>query len=82
MLSEPAEDGRAQAPGETGGEEEAGEAVHDRELCTHPPRKSGNTIDLSTTFPWEALCAEVAKLKVQRHEPRWHVHRPQPIAHM
>ena len=38
------------------------------ELCTHTPRKSGNTIDLYTTFPWEALCAEVAKLKVQRHE--------------
>ncbi len=38
------------------------------ELCTHTPRKSGNTIDLYTTFPWEALCAEVAKLKVQRHD--------------
>jgi hypothetical protein len=38
------------------------------ELCTHTPRKSGNTIDLYTTFPWEALCAEVVKLKVQRHE--------------
>src|SRR4051812_28597635 len=38
------------------------------ELCTHTPRKSGNTIDLYTTFPWEALCAEVSKLKVQRHE--------------
>ncbi len=38
------------------------------ELCTHTPRKSGNTIDLYTTFPWEALCAEVAKLQVQRHE--------------
>jgi len=33
-----------------------------------PPLKSGNTIDLYTTFPWETLCAEVAKLKVQRHE--------------
>ncbi|MFY0570077.1 hypothetical protein ACN28E_40485 [Archangium lansingense] len=33
------------------------------ELCTHTPRKSGNTIDLYTTFPWEALCAEVAKLQ-------------------
>jgi hypothetical protein len=31
-------------------------------------RKSGNTIDLYTTFSWEILCAEVAKLKVQRHE--------------
>ncbi|WP_158502082.1 hypothetical protein [Vitiosangium sp. GDMCC 1.1324] len=38
------------------------------ELCTHTPRKSGNTIDLYTTFRWEALCAEVAKLKVRRHE--------------
>src|SRR5690349_16249898 len=34
----------------------------------HTPRKSGNTIDLYTTFPWETLCAEVAKLKVQRQE--------------
>ncbi|WNG56524.1 hypothetical protein F0U59_18505 [Archangium gephyra] len=39
------------------------------DLCTHTPRKSGNTIDLYTTFPWEALCAEMAKLKVQRQEP-------------
>lgn len=38
------------------------------ELGTHTPRKSGSAIDLYTTFPWEALCAEVAKLKVQRHE--------------
>ncbi|HEX5746046.1 MAG TPA: hypothetical protein VFZ09_07370 [Archangium sp.] len=38
------------------------------ELCTHTPRKSGNTIDLYTTFPGEALCAEVAKLQVRRHE--------------
>lgn len=37
-------------------------------LCTHTPRKSGNTIDLYTPFPWEALCAEMAKLQVQRHE--------------
>jgi hypothetical protein len=35
------------------------------ELCTHAPRKGG-AIDLYTTFPWEALCEEVAKLKVQR----------------
>jgi hypothetical protein len=35
---------------------------------SHTPRKSGTTIDLYTTFPWEALCTEVAKLKVQRHE--------------
>jgi hypothetical protein len=38
------------------------------DLCTHTPHKSGNTIDLYTTFSWEALCAEVAKLQVQRHE--------------
>lgn len=38
------------------------------ELCTHTPLKSGNTIDLYTTFLWEALCSEVAKLQVQRHE--------------
>jgi hypothetical protein len=38
------------------------------ELCTHTPRKSASAIDLYTMFPWEALCAEVAKLKVQRHE--------------
>ena len=35
------------------------------ELCTHTPRK-GSAIDLYTTFPWEALCEEVSKLKVQR----------------
>jgi hypothetical protein len=33
------------------------------ELCTHRPKK-GSAIDLYTTFPWEALCAEVEKLKV------------------
>jgi hypothetical protein len=26
------------------------------------------SLDIYTTFPWEALCAEVAKLQVQRHE--------------
>lgn len=35
------------------------------ELCTHTPLK-GSAIDLYTTFPWEALCEEVLKLKVQR----------------
>jgi hypothetical protein len=35
------------------------------ELCTHTPRK-GSAIDLYTTFPWEALCEEVSKLKIQR----------------
>ena len=38
------------------------------ELCTHNPRKRGSTIDVYTEFPWESLCAEVAKLKVQRRE--------------
>ena len=36
------------------------------ELCTHNPRKNGSTIDIYTEFPWEALCAEVAKLKITR----------------
>ena len=36
------------------------------ELCTHNPGKGHGTIDLYTTFPWEALCAKVAKLKVSR----------------
>jgi hypothetical protein len=35
------------------------------QLCKHTPRK-GSAIDLYTTFPWEALCEEVSKLKVQR----------------
>ena len=35
------------------------------ELCTHTPLK-GSAIYLYTTFPWEALCEEVLKLKVQR----------------
>lgn len=35
------------------------------ELCTHTPHK-GSTIDIYTEFPWEALCAEVAKLKLTR----------------
>jgi hypothetical protein len=37
--------------------------------CLPPPWSGGlRCFDLSTTFPWEALCAEVATLKVQRHE--------------
>jgi hypothetical protein len=36
------------------------------ELCTHNPHKKQSTIDVYTEFPWEALCAEVAKLKVKR----------------
>ena len=35
------------------------------ELCTHTPRK-GSAMDLYTTFPWESLCEEVSKLRVQR----------------
>jgi len=35
------------------------------ELCTHTPKK-GSAIDLYTTFPWESLCEEVAKLKIHR----------------
>ena len=35
------------------------------ELCTHTPHK-GSTIDIYTEFPWEALCGEVAKLKLPR----------------
>src|SRR5690242_6328565 len=32
----------------------------------HNPRKKGSTIDVYTEFPWDALCAEVAKLHVHR----------------
>ncbi len=39
------------------------------ELCTHNPKKNGGTIDIYTEFPWEALCAEVAKFKITRREP-------------
>jgi integrase len=39
------------------------------ELCTHNPRKTGSSIDVYTTFPWEALCGEVAKLRVHRRSP-------------
>jgi hypothetical protein len=34
-------------------------------LCTHGPGKS-SIMDVYTTFPWDALCAEVAKLQVVR----------------
>jgi hypothetical protein len=37
------------------------------ELCTHNPGKGQSTIDVYTSFSWEALCGEVAKLKVKRH---------------
>ena len=39
------------------------------ELCTHNPKKTGSSIDVYTTFPWEALCGEVAKLRIQRRTP-------------
>ena len=39
------------------------------ELCTHNPQKTGSSIDVYTTFPWEALCGEVAKLRIQRRTP-------------
>ena len=39
------------------------------ELCTHNPQKSGSSIDVYTTFPWDALCGEVAKLRIQRRTP-------------
>lgn len=32
------------------------------EWVTHGPR--GDIVDLYTTLPWEALCAEVAKLRI------------------
>lgn len=38
------------------------------ELCTHNPKKGQSTIDVYTEFPWEALCGEVAKLKLKRRE--------------
>ena len=36
------------------------------ELCTHNPGKGHSTIDIYTSFPWESLCEEVAKLKIRR----------------
>ncbi|MDI3287338.1 hypothetical protein [Polyangium sp. 15x6] len=36
------------------------------ELCMHNPHKKQSTIDIYTEFPWDALCAEVAKLRVKR----------------
>jgi len=39
------------------------------ELCTHNPQKKGSSIDVYTTFPWEALCREVAKLVIHRRSP-------------
>lgn len=42
----------------------------------HPPRRSDNTIDVNTTFSWEALDAEVVKLGVQHHERDQFAHLP------
>jgi integrase len=39
------------------------------ELCTHNPKKKGSSIDVYTTFPWEAFCGEVQKLVVRRRDP-------------
>ena len=36
------------------------------ELCTHTPRRKGSAIDDYTEFPWDALCAEVAKMRISR----------------
>ncbi|MFC1610554.1 tyrosine-type recombinase/integrase [Myxococcota bacterium] len=36
------------------------------ELCTHTPRKRDKAIDVYTEFPWESLCAEIAKLDIKR----------------
>jgi len=38
------------------------------ELVTHTPGRS-QAIDVYTSFPWEALCEEVLKLKVHRESP-------------
>ena len=38
---------------------------HILEWVTHGPR--GSIVDLYTTYPWEALCREVCKLRLERH---------------
>ncbi len=35
-------------------------------VCTHNPGKGGSAIDLYTSYTWDALCEEVAKLNVSR----------------
>jgi hypothetical protein len=47
------------------------------ELCTHNPKKKGSSIDVYTTFPWEAFCAEIQKLVIRERPttPR-SLHRP------
>jgi hypothetical protein len=37
-------------------------------MVTHGP--SGNILDIYTSMPWEILCAEVAKLRIERREGR------------
>jgi hypothetical protein len=37
-------------------------------LCTHTPTRRA-AIDLYMNMPWDACCAEVAKLKLNRREP-------------
>ena len=39
------------------------------ETITHGPR--GSIINVYTTFPCPALCAEVAKLKIRKQRTRW-----------
>ena len=36
------------------------------QVCTHNPGKGQGTIDLYTSYEWPDLCAEVAKLRVER----------------
>jgi hypothetical protein len=36
------------------------------EICTHKGGGRGRTIDLYTTYTWEAKCVEVSKLRIQR----------------
>ena len=36
------------------------------ELCTHNPDES--TIDIYTSFPWEVLCREVAKMRIRTRD--------------
>lgn len=50
------------------------------ELCTHNPSKKSSTIDLYTEFPWDSLCAEVAKLNVRRSERGQLIELPQAVA--
>ena len=44
------------------------------ETMSHGPR--GDIVSVYTTFPWPALCAEIAKLKIELRAPR----RPTAVA--